>query len=639
MSDDNSVLKTELQRFVHKHKYARLLPSGTLENWGETVNRCVEQLFAHVNGNQFILAYKPLVRHAIYNLNVTPSMRMLQMAGPACEQENACIYNCSYLEINCLESFDRLMYLSMCGCGVGFSVERRCVDQLPRVCSQIVEPGSTRLCGYPVEPIVVADTRKGWALAFRQWLWSALVVGYNIPLDISLVRPAGTPLKTTGGTASGPEALIDLRDYVLALLMRFRGKQLTSAACHRICCKIAQIVQCGGVRRSATISLSDVEDYEMRNIKNYKSNDNYAAGLEPHLNFANNSAVYHMRDAPLDFEKEWETLWESGSGERGIVSRSAMRQKTGRHDIHWGTNPCAEIILKPDEFCNLSSIVVRPGDTYSDLANKARLATLIGTLQATFIKFDTDVLGPQFRANAEEERLLGVSLNGQQQNVITRADGPHRLRELKNVVHRANEYYSDLLGIRSARRATCVKPHGTDALLCNVPSGLHDAFGAHFERTVRIHQDCPELAFLRASGYRVEKEIGKDSKNWVAYFYCKSEYGCPVRNDSNAIQQLERWLVTYMTWCDHKPSITVYVKPHELTAVKMWVYGHFEHMCGISFSPYSDLNYPQLPFREITEKEYEEAQASIVPLDWDSFRPGVQSSPGSACDGPSCTRL
>lgn len=628
---DETPLRTELQRFIHKHKYARVLDNGALETWAETVDRCTDQLFAGHHNNELIMAYKPVVRRAIYQLKVMPSMRMMQMAGPACEADNACIYNCSYLEINCLEAFDRLKYLSMCGCGVGFSVERRCTLKLPGVCS---------LSRARRGVIVVEDTRRGWALAFREWLSTRWQLGYDYEFDVSKVRPQGAPLRTTGGFASGPEALLDLQRFVRALLLKYHhGDHVTSADCHRICCKIAQIVQCGGVRRSATISLSDFDDLEMRHIKNWKINKDYADGKEPYLNYANNSAVYTGSSPPADFDAEWQQMWDCGSGERGIVSRFAMMYKTQNMSVNWGTNPCCEIILRPNEFCNLSAAVVRPDDDFAVLQEKVRIAALIGTLQACFTKFDESVLGGEWRRNCEEERLLGVSLNGMQQNKYTRSDpsGTDRLAELKRTVFVANQYFASVLGIRPAARATCVKPHGTDALLCDVPSGIHDAYDRYYERTIRLHEDCAEIPFLLASGYKLEREQLANSRNWVVYFYCQTNSETPLRDSTTAVGQLQRWLDVYYAWCDHKPSITVYVKPIEIEAVKSWVKHNFMHMSGVSFAPYSDLNYPQLPFRGITRKEYHEETAAIRPLDWSKFVPGVRSY-GSACEGPTCMK-
>lgn len=610
-------LETELQRFIHKHKYARKVEGeDRLETWDETVDRAVNFLFGPAP--PALLALKALTREHIYNLEVLPSMRLMQMAGPAAERDSMCIYNCSYMPIDCPQAFSRMMYILMCGTGVGFSVEKDCVSRLPKVPRHFgTEPS--------LYPIKVVDSREGWALAFDEFIGD-LFGGFFSPFDVSDVRPKGASLGTSGGYASGPEVLIELGAYVRDVFVQAAGRKLRPVEVHKICCKIAACVQCGGVRRSATISLSDLDDEEMRNVKNWKKNQNYADGKENFLNYANNSAVYTTAKPDHRFELEWESLWESGSGERGIFSRHAANVKTKDTSIRWGTNPCAEIILPPHGLCNLSTVVVREKDTLTSLRLKVYLATLIGTLQSCRINFNLKVLNREWVSNCVRDRLLGVSMTGMLSNFRTTPSQLDQLKDLRAVAYYANQSFAALLEINPAARITCVKPEGTASLLSNTASGLHPAYAKHYIRRVRIPSEDPIAELMRSSGYPIEPDVITKGVDVVS-FYCEAPKHTLLREKVSALSQLHMWKQCYDRWCDHKPSVSIYVQEQERDKVKQWIVDNFAELSGVSFFPYSDAHYAQLPFEEIPEPG-----PATKAIDWD--RLVVKTAPvhgGDAC--------
>jgi len=622
MNNEHHPLETDLQRFIHLHKYARKVEGeNRLETWDETVNRAVKFLFGPAENIPLLNVYRAQVRDYIYNLKVLPSMRLMQMAGPAAEKENMFIYNCSYLPIDSPASFSRMMYILMCGTGVGFSVEKDNTLRLPKVPEKIcLEP-----CLYPIK---VKDSKEGWAAAFAEFV-SDLYGGHFSALDVSEVSPKGTPLKTTGGTASGPEVLIELTSYVRDVFLAAGGRRLRPVEVHKICCKIAACVQCGGVRRSATISLSDLDDEEMRHVKNWKVNKAYAEGKENFLNYANNSAVYTTAKADHRFDLEWESLWDSGSGERGIFSRHAANVKTKDTSVKWGTNPCAEILLPPYGLCNLSTVIVREEDTLESLRSKVFIATLIGTLQSCRVKFNERILNREWHDNCVKDRLLGVSMTGMLSNFRTTPSQQDQLKDLRATAYYANQAFASLLGINPSARITCVKPEGTASLLSNTASGLHPAYAPHYMRRVRIPSNDPLATLLRLSGYPIERDVITPGLD-VVTFHCTAPKHTLLRKNVSAVSQLHMWKQCYDRWCDHKPSISVYVKESERDEVKKWVIDNFASISGVSFFPYSDASYAQLPFEELLSPPV----THPLPVPWESLV--VNSEPvrgGDACVG------
>jgi ribonucleoside-diphosphate reductase alpha chain len=525
-------------------------------------------------------------------------MRALMTAGPALERCNVAGYNCAYLPVDNPRSFDEAMYILMCGTGVGFSVEEKYVHQLPAVAESIVS-SDTR--------IVVGDSKEGWARAYRQ-LVSLLYSGELPKWDVSAVRPAGARLKTFGGRASGPGPLIDLFQFTIATFQGAAGRRLTTLECHDLMCKIGDIVVVGGVRRSAMISLSDVTDDRMRVAKT-------GAWWERsgHRRLANNSAVYERRKPDMDlFMKEWKALYDSKSGERGLFSRYACQRiaaRNGRRDssFEFGTNPCSEIILRPFQFCNLTSIVVRDTDTFESLARKARVASILGTIQSTFTEFK--YLRKIWSDNTKEERLLGVSLNGVVNNlaVLTAVN----LEALKQIVIDTNKEWAERLGIPQSVATTCVKPEGTTSQMVGVPSGLHPDFAAQWIRTVRADKKDPLTAFLTAAGVPVEDDQMSPENTSIFSFPIAASKQSLKRNDMTAIDQLELWKLLQDHWCEHKPSCTVYVRENEWMAVGSWVYDHFDELSGVSFLPFDNGTYKQAPYTEVGVEEYEAAVAAM----------------------------
>ena len=605
-------LPTPYQQFIHKSRYARWLPEqNRRETWEETVARYFNFFDEYLKENNDFTVTKQdrkSLEEAVLGLKIMPSMRCLMTAGEALKRENVAGYNCSYVAVDSPRSFDEILYILMNGTGVGFSVEQKFTDQLPIVSDDFHETDTT---------IHVADSKLGWAKALKEIIH--LLYGGQIPRwDVSKVRPAGAPLKTFGGRASGPEPLVELFKFCVLTFKKAAGRRLTSIECHDIVCKIAEIVVVGGVRRSALISLSDLFDDRMRVAK---SGDWWKENVQRAL--ANNSFVAKDKPDVGIFMREWLSLYESRSGERGIFSRSAAQaqaEKYGRRDPDhdFGTNPCSEIILRSREFCNLTEVVVRGEDSISSLKEKVRLATILGTFQSTLINFK--YLSKKWQENCAEERLLGVSLTGILDNEFTNGKAGKLemiLEEMRLVAVETNKEWAAKIGIPQSAAITCVKPSGTVSQLVDSASGIHARHSPYYVRTVRSDKKDPLAKMMVDMGFPVEDDVTKPAHTYVFSFPVKSPDNAIYRNTLNAIEQLELWLTYQRHWCEHKPSITVSVKEEEWPEVGAWVYNHFDEMSGVSFLPFSDHVYKQAPYQDCTKEEYDALLARMPKdVDW-----------------------
>jgi ribonucleoside-triphosphate reductase (thioredoxin) len=626
----SNYLPTYYQQFISKSRYARWLDEeGRREDWPETVSRYVENIVA----DRVDPKTKNEIEQAILGLEVMPSMRGLMTAGEALFRDNTCLYNCAYTPVEKIEDFDKAMFILLCGTGVGFSVERQYVSKLPSLPESFVATD---------EVYVVEDSKEGWAKSLRK-VMKSLCKGEIIQLDYSRVRPAGARLKTFGGRASGPAPLKDLFSFIRAIFVNAAGRKLTSIECHDIMCKIGEVVVVGGVRRSAMISLSNLSDDRMRHAKSGNWWEN--AG---HRALANNSVAYTDKPDMETFMREWLSLVESKSGERGIFSRPASVNKVkenDRRDPNWefGTNPCSEIILRPRQFCNLTEVVVRATDTVDDLARKVRIASILGTIQSTFTNFP--YLGAEWERNTKEERLLGVSLTGILDNKLLTQENKglgETLEHLRSVAVDTNAQFSQRLGIPQSAAITCVKPSGTVSQLVDSASGIHARHSPYYIRTVRGDNKDPLTQFLKDSGIPSEPCVMKPDTTTVFSFPQKSPEGAITRNDMTAIEQLELWLIYQRHWCEHKPSVTITVRDHEWLAVGDWVYKNFNEVSGVSFLPHSDHTYQQAPYQDCTKEEYEEALANMpTSLNWDLLKDyetddQTKGSSTFACSGGTC---
>jgi ribonucleoside-diphosphate reductase alpha chain len=572
------------------------------------------------------------LEEAVTNLEVMPSMRSIMTAGEALERQNIAGYNCSYLPIDDPKAFDEAMYILLCGTGVGFSVEQKYVNKLPEIPEKLYDSNTT---------IVVKDSKEGWAKALRQII--ALLYAGEIPKwDVSSVRPAGTRLKTFGGRASGPEPLVELFKYVIAKFKGAVGRKLHTIECHDILCKIGEVVVVGGVRRSAMISLSDLGDDRMAHAKagNWWDGNGQRA-------LANNSAVYEVKPDVGQFMREWTNIYESHSGERGIFNRYASElqaEKNGRRSLgkEWGTNPCSEIILRPYQFCNLSSVIVRNGDDMDRLRNKVRLATILGTFQSTMTHFP--YLRKIWQTNTEEERLLGVSMTGILDNPLLNSaydlDLPKRLEELKNVAIDTNARMANDLGIPVSAAITCVKPEGTVSQLTGTASGIHPQHSQYYIRRVRSDNKDPLTNFLKSQGFPSEPCVMKPDSTTVFSFPQKVGEGAVLREDLSAVEHLDLWLVFQRHWCEHKPSVTISVNENEWPKVGAWTWDHFDEVTGVSYLPYDGGTYRQAPYEEITAGEYLQMALSMPEdIDWDAFIEGTDNVEGAqmlSCTAGAC---
>ena len=607
------MLPTEYQQFIHLSRYARWdYDKERRETWDETVERYFDFFKGHLKetcGFSLENGERVELEKAVKELKVMPSMRCLMTAGPALEKENVAGYNCSYVKIDSLRSFDEVLYVLMNGTGVGFSVEEEYCNKLPSVPDELYETETT---------IVVADSKLGWARAFKELI--SLLYGGHIPKwDISKVREAGAPLKTFGGRASGPEPLIDLFKFTVSTITNATGRKLKPVECHDIVCKIAEIVVVGGVRRSALISLSNLNDREMRFAKHgewYKDNVQRA--------LANNSVNYKEKPDVGTFMREWLSLYDSKSGERGIYSSLAskthvselnnkekdkdgtyIQRRVARDDF--GTNPCSEIILRSREFCNLSEVVLRSNDNLQSIKDKVRVATILGTFQSTLTNFK--YLSREWQRNCEEERLLGVSLTGIMDNPLTngaKGDIKKTLNELRDIAVETNKEYAEKLGIERAAAITCVKPSGTVSRLVDYASGIHARHNPYYIRTVRADNKDPLCKMMKAEGFPNEPDVSKPEHTTVFSFPQKSPEGAICRTEMTAWKQLSLWHTYAKEWCEHKPSVTVSIKEDEWVNTAAWVYENFDDISGISFLPFSDHTYRQAPYQDCSEEEYKE---------------------------------
>ena len=622
---------TEYQQFIAASRYARWLPeAGRRETWDETVHR-----YMNFWGNRGLSEDEAApLRDAIQNLEVMPSMRCLMTAGPALERDNVAGFNCSYLPIDHPRAFDELMYILLCGTGVGYSVERQYISKLPEVAEEFHETDTT---------IAVPDSKVGWAKSFRQ-LVSLLYAGEVPKWDTSKVRGAGEPLKTFGGRASGPQPLIDLFVFTIDTFRGATGRKLSSLEAHDLCCKIAEVIVVGGVRRSALISLSNPSDGRLRGAKSGQWwLDNGQRAL------ANNSACYTERPEFDFFLDEMRALYESKAGERGIFSRQAAQKvaaRNGRRDADWdfGTNPCSEIILRPNQFCNLTEVVVRAEDTLETLKEKVRKAAILGTLQASLTDFR--YLRKVWKTNTEEEALLGLSLTGIMDHPVLSGqaeDGLHGeivlwLKEMKDVAIRTNVEWAKRLGIQPATAITCVKPSGTVSQLVNSASGIHPRFAEYYIRTVRADKKDPMAAYMVDAGFPHEEDVTKAS-TWVFGFPVRAPEGAVTTSGMGAMDQLRLWKTYQDSWCEHKPSITVYYRDEEFLDICSWLWKNFDVVSGISLLPLTDHTYQQAPYQEINKAVFDELEDSMPEFDWEEmarFEQGQDLTLGSqelACSG------
>ena len=626
----SNYLPTDYQSFIHKSRYARWLDKeGRRETWGETVSRYMDNIVYPLAGKD---SYVKDIEQAILSLEVMPSMRSLMTAGPAAIRDNISMYNCSYIAVDNIVSFDEAMHVLMCGTGVGFSVERQYVQKLPEVPELFVSDTT----------IVVKDSKEGWAKALRQ-LIALLYSGEIAQWDIGLVRPAGARLKTFGGRASGPAPLIDLFNFTINTFRGAQGRKLSSIECHDIMCKIGEVVVVGGVRRSAMISLSNLSDDRMRTAKSGAWWDN-----NPHRALANNSVAYSEKPDSLSFMREWMALVESGSGERGIFNREAAKKqaaKNGRRDADhdFGTNPCSEIILRSGQVCNLTEVVVRATDTIDSLEKKVRIATILGTVQSTYTKFP--YLRKMWQRNTEEERLLGVSLTGIMDNPLltTKNAGLEKtLEHLKSIAVATNAEWAERLGIPVSTAITCVKPSGTVSQLVDSASGIHSRHSPYYIRTVRGDNKDPLTQFMKDQKIPNAPDVMKPDQTTVFSFPQKAPEGAVCTKDTTAIEQLEMWLMYQRHWCEHKPSVTINVRSAEWFEVGAFVYKYFDEMSGVSFLPFNEHTYQQAPYQDCGKHDYHEL-LSLMPdkIDWEDLanyekEDNTAGSQTLACSGDSC---
>ena len=620
----------QYQEFIHKSRYARWIPEhNRRETWAETVYRYVQ---FWRDREQITVSEGQKLYDAIYNLEVMPSMRCMMTAGEALDKDNVAGFNCSYLHIDSPRSFDELMYVLMCGTGVGFSVERNFINKLPEIAETFHATDSV---------IVVSDSKIGWASAFRELI--AMLYAGKIPKwDMHNVRPAGARLKTFGGRASGPEPLVDLFNFCVGVFSKAAGRKLTSIECHDVVCKIADIVVVGGVRRSALISLSNLSDPRMAKAK---SGDWWRN--EGHRRLANNSVAYTEKPDFESFLSEMQNMYESKAGERGIFSRIAAQKvasKNGRRDAEqdFGTNPCSEIILRSNQFCNLSEVVVRSEDTLETLKSKIEVAAMIGTLQATLTDFR--YLRKVWQRNTEEEALLGVSLTGIMDHKVLGSSTDKLtewLEEMKGVAVKTNKAWAKKLGINQSAAITCVKPSGTVSQLVDSASGIHPRFSKHYIRRVRSDAKDPLAQYMSTAGFPVEQDVMSPA-SLVFSFPVKSPKTSTTVKQVGAMEQLALWKAYQNHWCEHKPSITVYYTDDEFLQVSQWIWENFDLCSGISLLPYSDHVYQQAPYEEIDADQYKElVKAMPKDINWNDLENFEQedNTTGSqelACVGGAC---
>mgnify|MGYP000091340240 CR=1 FL=1 len=616
------------QQYIALSRYARYLDDkGRRETFEETADRYINFFKERHSGDNEILSKLSEAREAIVNMEVMPSMRCMMTAGAALDRDNVAGYNCSYLPIDHIRAFDETLYILMCGTGVGYSVERQYTNKLPDV-AESFHPSDT--------VIVVSDSKIGWASAFRE-LVSLLYAGKLPNWDMSRIRQAGARLKTFGGRASGPAPLEDLFRFAVDIFKGAAGRKLNSLEVHDLVCKIADVVVVGGVRRAALICLSNLTDQRMRHAK-----DGQFWESAPHRALANNSVSYTERPDVEIFMEEWLALYRSKSGERGIFNRQAadfQAAKNERRELgyEWGTNPCSEIILRPNQFCNLTEVVVRATDTTEDLLRKAKIASFLGTLQSTLIDFR--YLRKVWEVNTKEERLLGVSLTGildhPNMRKITDKNLPLLLEELKTAAVQENKKVADHLAITQSAAVTCVKPSGTVSQLVNSASGIHARHAPYYLRRVRGDKKDPLTQFMIEAGVPSEDDLFNPSA--VVFSFPQK---APSKSFTmSALEHLKLWKIYQDHWCEHKPSVTINYKDSEYVEIGNWVWNNFNEISGVSFLPSSDHVYQQAPYEEITAEEYKNLKAGMPDVNFTNFNEEVDNTVSSqelACVAGAC---
>lgn len=605
-----------LGEFVYLRTYAKWIPEeGRRETWIETVDRYIGFMKKNLGKKLADKEYDEL-REAILKQEVMPSMRLMQFAGTAAEKTNVCAYNCSYIAPSKLEDFAEIMYISMCGTGVGFSIESQNVQALPQINYQ---------SGEKLPKHVIEDSKEGWcdALTLGLKTWYA---GKDIDFDFSQVRPAGARLKTMGGKASGPEPLRNLLGFSRERIIARQGRRLHNIDAHDIICKIGECVVAGGVRRSAMISLSDLDDVEMRDAKKGQF-----FLSDPHRSIANNSAVYNEKPSNEEFMDEWVALVKSRAGERGIFNRGGLTKQLPKRRIEFwqesgyikdgrvigpaGTNPCGEIILKSKQFCNLTEVIARASDTKESLTRKARLATILGTYQSTLTHLP--YLSKEWQENCENERLLGVSVTGQWDSKASREADV--LKALRAETVATNKKYAKRFGVNQSTAITCVKPSGTVSQTLDVASGMHARHAPYYIRRVRISATDSLFKLMRDQGVPYHPEVGQsmeDANTYVLEFPVKAPAGAVCKDDLTAIDQLEHWKVVKENYTEHNPSVTISVGEDEWIAVANWVYANWDIVGGLSFLPRDGHVYRLAPYESITKERYEELAGSFPKVDY-----------------------
>lgn len=606
--ESSKYFRTPLGEFVYYRTYARWRDDlGRREVWTETVDRFVDFMKENLGEKLDSKDYTD-VRNGILNQNIIPSMRLLWSSGEAARKTNVAAYNCSFVSISDLKDFSEIMYISMCGCGAGFSVEEKSIARLPIVKEQ---------SGKKIKTHIVKDSKEGWAdalyLGLRTWY-----AGKDVDFDFSKVRPQGARLKTMGGRASGPKPLQDLLVFARGKILSRQGKRLRTIEVHDIACKVGEIVVAGGVRRSAMISISDLEDLHMRHAKEGQFWTN-----EPQRSMANNSAVYEEKPSTTEFMKEWMSLATSGTGERGIFNRGSLMQqlperrakKFGKYVGYCGTNPCGEIILRSRQFCNLTAIVVRPEDTEKTLLEKIRVATIVGTYQASLTDFP--YINSEWKKNCTEEALLGVSFTGYYDNELCRT--PKMLSKMRDVSVEVNKEYAKKLGINQSTCITCVKPSGNSSQLLDTSSGMHPRYAKYYIRRVRINASDPLCRMLKEQGVPSVPEVGQNAESaitWVLEFPVKAPKDAITKDDVTALELLEEWKKIKINFTEHNPSATIYVGDNEWIEVANWVYNNWDIVGGLSFLPRNDHVYQLAPYEEIDEKTYNELNKKVAGIDF-----------------------
>ena len=619
------MFKNEVAEFIYKRTYSRWLEDeARREDWPETIERFVG----------FIISERPdipdktisKIRKYMTEFGVMPSMRFLWAAGPAAKADNTCIYNCSFAKINSVDAFAECLYVLMCGTGFGFSVEAEEVDKLP----EIPEIKS----GQGLPKILIEDSKNGWADSVKT-LMGSLYEGQNVYFDYSAIRPEGARLLTMGGRASGPQPLVKLHDFIREIMHNAQGRKLTTIEAHDICNQIAEIVVVGGVRRSSQISLSDLDDQDMRHAKEWPFPIKRA--------MANNSAVFREKPSAADFLVEWGALAKSGTGERGIFNLQAAQNKAPARRYApkiQGTNPCGEIMLRDMQFCNLSEVVVREDDDLDSLLDKVETATWLGVIQSSFTDFP--YLRKEWKKNCDVEALLGVSLTGQMDNhpVLT----SEALKALKSRVLRIARKASGILGTKMPAATTCVKPSGTVSQLVDSASGVHPRYSQYYIRRYRIAARDPLFKLMKEAGVPCSPENGQDAETattWVLEFPVKSPEDCVTRKDVTALDQLKHYKNLQHNWCEHNASMTVYVRDDEWFEVGNWVYQNWDIINGVSFLPYDGGKYKLAPYEEIDVHTYERLIKEHPLIDYTQLshyelEDNTQGKSEFACVGDKC---